>query len=162
MSDLVLDTGALADLLAQYFDSADRNNPMFYRTRWLPEDAVRTINRIVRVEGRYVVAASTLAFVEIVRKWDEIVAGRFRPEQMAAFLEDPPDWFAVEPLDEGLIPFFGQVPWRVTDSSRGSVPLEWTDVVHLATARSRERASLVTTDGRLQNAMAALNASIHY
>ena len=150
MTDLVLDTGPLADLLAQYFDAEDRNVPEFSGNRFLSREIARQINRIVRSDGRYVVTASTFAFVEVVRKWDEIVEGRFRPEQLAAFLDDPPDWFSVEPLDEDLIPSFGQVQWQVLDSNGSLRTLEWPDVVHLATVASRESARLVSSDRELQ------------
>lgn len=153
MTDLVLDTGALADVLAQYFQAEDRTTPQFQTSRFLPPETARQINRIVRGDGRYVVAASAMAFVELVRKWDEIVNGRFEPHQLAALLQEPPDWFSVEPVDEDLIPLFGQVPPEVPMPDGSVQPIEWPDAVHVATALSREEGSLVTSDRRLLQVM---------
>lgn len=151
MADLVLDVGALADLLAQCFQAEDWTKPQVQATHFLPSEASRQINRIVWGDGHYVVVASALAFVELARKWDAIVAGRFHPYQLAAFLQDPPDWFAVEPVDEDLIPLFGQVP-LVQE-------LEWPDAIHVATVLSRENGNLVTSDHNLGRAMELLEGS---
>jgi predicted nucleic acid-binding protein len=148
MGDLILDTGALADLLSQYFQSPDRNIPQFYQSRFLSSDAVRMINRIVQGNSRYIVAASTLGFVELVRKWDEIVRQRFSPVQIAAFIDSPPDWFSIEPMDERIVLLLGQVPPNVRVGTELK-PLEWTDAVHVATALSRDSSILVTTDQRM-------------
>ncbi|GAB4547152.1 MAG: hypothetical protein Kow0063_41780 [Anaerolineae bacterium] len=154
MADLVLDVGALADLLSQYFQAEDRTRPLFEPSRFLSSEIARQINRIVRDDGRYIVAASAMAFVELVRKWDEIVDQRFEPYQLAAFLQDPPDWFSLEPVDEDLIPLFGQVPPEVPMPDGSVQTLEWPDVIHAATALSREEADLITSDGRLLQVMA--------
>lgn len=47
MADLMLDTGALADLLAAYFSSPDRDIPTLTPTPFLPDMVVRQIARIV-------------------------------------------------------------------------------------------------------------------
>ncbi len=153
MTDLVLDTGALADVLAQYFQAEDRITPQFQTSRFLPPETARQINRIVHGNGRYIVAASAMAFVELAHKWDEIVAGRFQPHQLAALLQEPPDWFSVEPMDEDLIPVFGQVPPEVPMPDGSVQPIEWPDAVHAATAFSREEGDLVTSDQRLLQLM---------
>ena len=97
-----------------------------------------------------------MAFVELARKWDDIIAGRFLPYQLAAFIHAPPDWFSIEPLDEDLIPLFGQVPPEVLMPDGSVQPIEWPDAVHVATALSREEGRLVTSDRRLLQ----LNASV--
>jgi len=151
MADLVLDVGALADLLAQCFQAGDWTKPRVQTTHFLTSEDSRRINRIVWGDGRYVVVASAVAFAELARKWDEIVAGRFQPYQLAAFLQDPPDWFVVEPVDEDLIPLFGEVP--IVQK------LEWPDIIHAATVLSREEGNLVTSDRDLRQAMELLKGN---
>jgi hypothetical protein len=78
MPDIVLDTNALADFLAQYFGPAERGQAPFQSGGRLSLETIRPINRICRqygVDGSVtnLVIASSLAFVEIVRQWDEIV-----------------------------------------------------------------------------------------
>lgn len=154
MADLILDVGALTDLLAQYFRAEDRTAPRFRPSRFLSPQVTRHLNRIVRGDGRYVVAASAMAFVELVRKWDEIVAERFKPHHLAALIQAPPDWFSIEPVDAGLIPLFGLVPPEVSMPDGSVRPIEWPDAVHVATALSREEGALVTSDERLQQVIA--------
>lgn len=148
MADLVLDVGALADLLAQCFQTDDWTKPLVRASRFISRESTRQINRIVWEYRPYVVAASAMAFVELARKWDEIVAGRFRPDQLAIFLQDPPDWFVVEPVDEHLVFLLSQVPTMQE--------LEWPDAIHIATVLSREAGRLVTSDRDLGQAMELL------
>jgi hypothetical protein len=148
MADLVLDVGALADLLAQCFQSDDWTNPCIQPSQFIcPEDS-RQINRILEREGPYVVVASAMTFVELVRKWNEIVSERFQPHQMAVFLHDTPDWFVVEPIDEYLVLLLGDVP-LVQE-------LEWPDAIQVATVLSRETSTLITSDRNLLDAIALL------
>lgn len=150
MIDLVLDVGSLADVLRQCFQSDDYTRPSFCPSRFLSEETVRQLNQIVLADGRHVVAASVVAFVELARKWDQIVASDFAPYQLAAFLQSPPEWFTTEPLDETLLPAFGLVPSFVRMPDGTIQPIEWLDAIHLATALNRDRARLVTNDSRLQ------------
>lgn len=152
MSDLVLDTGPLADVLAQYFQIDDYISPSFVPSDSLSLDVVRQINRIVRMNGYYVVA-SAIAFVELTRKWSEIVQDRFTFVQLAAFLQSPPEWFVVAAVDEDLLPSFRYVPPFVTMPNGRTEQIEWTDAVHIATSLSRERCHLVTTDHRIQQVL---------
>ena len=149
MSDLILDTNVLADLLAQYFVLHNRTQPQFLPSKFLSPDAVRFINRVIRSEGKYIIGASVLAVVEIVRKWDDIVKGRFAPYQLAAFLESTPEWFVFEPMEQNIIYWFGKISAHVRMLDDSLLPIEWTDAIHAATALSRDNAILVTTDGRL-------------
>jgi len=146
MADLVLDTGALADLLAQYFNLEDRSNPKFLPSTFLTVEVTRLINHIVRISNSYIIVSSVMAVVEIVRKWDEIVAGRFYAYQLAAFLESPPEWFSFDPMDEDVILLFGQVPSVVLMPDNSVRSIEWTDAVHAATALGRDKGILVTAD----------------
>jgi hypothetical protein len=155
MADIVLDTDALADFLAQYFGPADRGRGRFAATQWLSEAAAREINRIRdRAAGgvlRDLVIASCLAFVEVVRKWDALAQDRFHPWQLKAFLQQPPEWFSVSPVDEDLVEYFLGVPAEVVMPGGKSEVVEWTDAVHVATVFSRGDASIFhTRDHRLR------------
>lgn len=165
MTDLVLDTNVLAEFLSQYFGPAERGRASFKCRQNLSSEAVRRINKI-RERGELedsvtsIVISSALAFVELVRQWDEIVRDRFEPHQLAAFLEQPPDWFSVAPLDEDLIEFFCDVPTQVAMAEGVLEPIEWTDAVHAATVFSRgDSCLIVTTDQRLRN-MACLHGRV--
>jgi hypothetical protein len=137
MADLVLDTDALADFLAQYFGTTRRGQGRFTDSDWLSVAAAREINRIrdsARGSLSDLVIASCLAFIEIVRKWDALAKQRFHPWQLKAFFQDPPEWFSVAPVDEDLVESFLDVPAQVRQQ-----PIEWTDAVHVATVFSRGR-----------------------
>jgi hypothetical protein len=159
MADIVLDTDALADFLAQYFGPADRGSNSFVAGKWLSERAARIINRVVRAShpgyspGSFVVA-STFAFLEIVRKWDQLLGEHVQPYQMRAFLEAPPQWFLVTAVDSTLVPFYCQLPAAVQMPDGSVKAIEWTDAIHVATAVSRDepdrpRCALATNDRRL-------------
>jgi hypothetical protein len=156
MPDIVLDSDALADFLAQYFGPANRGRGAFSASVWLSAEAAREINRICqRYHGgaplTYVVIASSLAFVEVVRKWDTMAQTRFHPWQLMAFLQEPPPWFSVAPLDEDLVEFFLDVPGEVEMPDHQRRPIEWTDAVHAATSFSRGDSCLLRTqDTRLR------------
>ena len=153
--DIVLDSDTLADFLAQYFGPTQRGLQLFQsQGRFSPETARRINSIVVRYMayeiGTTVVVASALAFVEIVRQWDEIVQDRFQSHQLAAFLEQPPDWFSIAPVDEDLVEFFCDVPAVVSMPDGTTQPVEWTDAVHAATVFSRGKTCLfATSDQRL-------------
>ena len=144
---MVLDVGALAELLIQYFQTDDRSRVRFRANTFLSPTDVKPLNRIVAGDGRqHVVVASAIAFVELTRKWDEIVSDLLQPHQLAAFLQATPDWFVVDPVDESLLPSLGLVPPEVTMPDGSTKPVEWIDAIHVATSLARENARLVTTD----------------
>jgi hypothetical protein len=143
MASIVLDTGRLADFLGQFFGPAQRGQVSFRRGDSLSEEAARAINAILRryhadEPSPYLVIASTLAFVEVARKWDRLAGGRFAPHQLKAFLVGPPPWFAVDPVDEDLVEFFFRLPADVLMEDGRPASIEWTDAVHAATALSRD------------------------
>jgi hypothetical protein len=155
MADLVLDTYALADFLAQFFGPTSRGQGRFTASDWLSEAAAREINRIrdqaTTGSLRDLVIASCLAFVEIARKWDALSKQRFQPWQMKAFLQVPPEWFSVAPVDEDLVESFLEVPAQVIMPGGQQMTVEWTDAVHVATVFSRtKRALLRSQDRRLR------------
>jgi hypothetical protein len=142
MSSITLDTGPLADFLGQFYGSAQRGSATFRRGDSLTEDAARAINAIVRAynrdePARALVFASTLAFAEIVRKWDALAGRRFQPHQLRAFVAAPPGWFAVDPVDESLVESFLQVPVSVRMGAH-LMNIEWADAIHVATALSHD------------------------
>jgi predicted nucleic acid-binding protein len=159
MPDVVLDTNILADLLAQFFGSAQRGHAPFVGRDKITRELARRTNRIVRWhdwnsniygdEERYPgkIVASTFAFVEIARKWTDIASGRFTVEQMASFVEQPPGWFVIEPVDENLVLTFCDVPTDVLTTRGQMRSLEWSDAVHVATAFGRgDDSFLAATD----------------
>lgn len=155
LRDVVLDTNVLSEFLAQFFGIADRGRQPFQARNAFSEACVRRVNQIVQRYTEteileHVVAASSLAFVEVVRQWDELMAGRIEPHQLAAFLEQPPDWFSVEPVDADLVEVFCDVPPTVWTLENQEFPVEWPDAVHAATALSRESCWFATSDKRLQ------------
>jgi hypothetical protein len=155
MADIVLDTDALADLLAQYFGHTDRGRGRFADSKWLSVAAAHEINRARDRAAvgvlRDLVIASCLAFVEVVRKWDVLAQGRFHPWQLKAFLQQPPEWFSVSPVDEDLVEYFLEVPAEVLMPGGKREVVEWTDAVHVATVLSRGDTSLFhTRDHRLR------------
>jgi len=147
MADIVLDTDGLADFLAQYFGPANRGVGRFMESEWLSHRAAQEINRIVdffRLDdwAKDHVIASTFAFMEIARKWDQLIQGRFRPYQLRALLNDPDEWFFIASVDTSLIEFFYQLPATVMMEGGNAEKLEWTDAVHVATALSRNEPGL--------------------
>ena len=158
-ANIVLDTAALAAVLSQYFSGEDRLQPEFRPDGRLSQQAVAALNLVVKGSGYRVVAASALAFVELARKWDEIVQTRFALHQLAAFIESPPEWFVVDPLDPDLMGVFCTIPRSVTMPNGSVQRLEWADVVHAATAVSRAPSVLVTGDRRLRALADALQST---
>jgi hypothetical protein len=159
MASIVLDTGPFADFLGQYFGPAQRGLLPFIGGWSLSEKAAGSINRIVRSfqaeePARYLVIASTFAFVEVARKWDRLADGRFQAYQLRAFLEAPPGWFSVDPVDEDLVEFFFRLPASVLMESGKPESIEWTDAVHAATTLSHDtshtRCLLAVEDQRIR------------
>jgi len=144
MADIVLDTNILSDFLGQYFSSRSRRVPVFHSQNSISAELAHGINQIVQqwddplidqYPGHLV--ASSLAFVEMSRKWQQVVRERFTVIQMAAFLEQPPDWFLIEPVDETLVSILCDVPADVNMINGESRSVEWTDAIHIATALIR-------------------------
>lgn len=148
-TNLTLDTGALSDFLTQYFASDRRDQPQFMRSGLLPSAVIWQMNRIAKGSGDAVVVASSLAFVELTKKWDNLVSGAFSVSQLAAFIENPPEWFVIDPIDNSILPFFARCPSAIISAKGQEEPIEWTDAVHIATALSRSPCFLVTTDQRI-------------
>lgn len=115
-------------------------------------DRFRRFEMGVEVDSPFaggLVIASAFAFVELCRKWEPMVDGRFSPIQLQGFLKDLPNWFSIAPVDETLLPYYANIPPRVFIRGEEKA-IEWCDAIHAATADSRgRRCLLATTDGRL-------------
>lgn len=170
MADVVLDTNVLADLLAQFFAGVTRVRPHFVKQNTVSRKLARKVNQIVRWHDPNLayeedeelppgkVVASTFAFVEIARGWTDIVRDRFQVYEMAAFIDQPPEWFVVEPVDENLVLEFCDVPPDILMADGRTRSLEWPDAVHVATAFGRgDNSLLATTDRELQRIEALQN-----
>lgn len=147
MADVVLDVGPLCDLLTQYFRAEDRNSLVFQPSEYFDKDICARINKIVHENGiRNVIATSAISFVELCRKWEQIAGDELSPFQLASFLNDPPDWFSIEPVDETLIQNFMDAPSDVRLPNGEVKPIEWIDAIHIATFLNRGEAILVAAD----------------
>jgi predicted nucleic acid-binding protein len=157
MADLILDTSVLGDFFEQFFSSlvANRGQGRFVEGTFLSQRAARELNRIVLLHSSQdlvstdLVIISPFAFIEMARRWDNIVSDRFSIDQVEAFSEQPPDWVSVATWDETLLPAFLDVPTHVWFKGE-SRAIEWTDAIHAATALARGDSNLLaTTDSRL-------------
>ncbi len=145
MTDIVFDTNVLAELLVQYYGDNVRDKGCFESKGFLNKDLVREMNRTVRRHAENdgssypgLLMASSFAFVEIARKFDEIAGGRFTTEQFAAFIEQPPEWFFIADVDASLFPHLNRLPREISLPNGNIKPLEWADAIHAATALSRD------------------------
>ena len=160
--DIVLDTNILSDLLVQYFSTDFHRSSKFYASQFISEATAREINLRVKWHSEEVdhfgdnvgaaglVIASTFAFVEIARQFDEISAGRYSLDQFRTFIEQPPNWFFAAAVDTTLARYLCQVPAYVRLAHGGYEPMEVADAIHVATALSRDRTLLAATDKRIR------------
>lgn len=160
MTDIIIDTNIPAELLSQYYGDEIQREGSFISKGFLNEQLVRRMNRIIKwvfsdddeFPPGYVVC-STLAFVEIARKFDEISVNRFTIQQMAAFIEQPPEWFIISSIDGSLFKYLNYLPGGVILNGQ-EAPIEWADAIHMATALSRDEPWLLAvTDSRMQATM---------
>jgi len=162
MTDIILDTNVLADLLAQYYGDEVRYGEVFESRGFLNPQLVRKLNKII---GWYkgtddsscpgLVVASSFAFVEIARKFDKIAGARFNLYQFAEFIDQPPEWFIISAVDTNLFFHLSKLPGQVQTHNNKFLPIEWADAIHMATATSRDKPWLLaSTDSRIQAAVA--------
>ncbi len=157
MQDIVLDTNILSEFLAQYFQQRRKSGYFSYHhietTDLLNHRVVKEIRGIIKAYDymrSHLVVASTFAFLEIAGKFAEVSGNRFTIEQFSGFIDQPPEWFWVAPLDESLFLELLRIPPYVTMPGGQLKNIEWADAIHLATALSRENCLLATTDTRLK------------
>lgn len=154
MNDIVLDTCFLGEFLIQYFSlfAANRGYGRFRQDGRISRDLARRLNQIResrRLEA--LVVASSFAFVELARSWDGMIAGRLTEAQLYAFINQPPEWFDIAPVDEDFVPYLFQVSKNVRVDGELH-PIELPDAIHVAATFSRGSESLLaTTDGRLRS-----------
>ena len=148
--DIVIDSDSLSEIMYQYFKQKT-NLEEFVVEGNLTTNTVNKLNSILywfqEKEGgtQGLIISSTFAFIEIARKFDQIVNGRFSIDQFAAFINSPPEWFSIEPLDNSISFYLLQIPTHV--SKKGTlIPLEWTDSIHIATTISRGDDSFLLTN----------------
>lgn len=161
----MLDSGHLVELLEQYYDE-NRANYGYGRFRsegLFSNKFTGRLNNIIRSrEGLHLgfVIASTFTFVEISRKWEEMVGNRFTEEQFYVFVREPPTWFNIAPVDDQLTPFFLNIP----NYNSKLEPIEWTDAICMATVLSRgddaSSATLATTDLKLKQMLIDLGREV--
>jgi len=160
MKDIVLDTNILADLLAQFYSSEFHKNGLFQASAILERPWVQHINSIIQWHTDYetllgdespgLVVASTFAFVEIARKFDDISHGRFTISQFQAFISQPPGWFFIASCDYALLEPLELLPASVALPNHKFKRIELADAIHAATSLSRDHSYLATTDSRLK------------
>ncbi len=167
MPDLVIDTCFLGDMLADCLPATSvfRTYGRFRQSSTLPPAICRKLDAIVGFhEERWdisgstvevtsdigVVVVSSFAFIELIRKWAEIVNNRFSPLELYTFLLDLPDWMSVAEVDEDMLPSYAEVPTDVWIDDNQE-PIELPDAVHVATVLSRGDDTLfATSDTRLR------------
>ena len=158
MFDVVLDTNVLADVIAAYYQQNIRFGGNFVEYETITDMLVTKLNEVLnnfRDYGTFekgVIIGSSFAFIELARQFTRISRGRFSIVQFRAFIESPPEWFIIYPLNGELFQYLNDLPNSVTMKDGSSLSLEWADTIHVATALSRdENCMIATTDGRLES-----------
>jgi hypothetical protein len=158
MTDIILDTNILADLLAQFYGNDFRINGYFKVEGHLNKDLTKRLNKIIKwhifnQEDDFpgLIVASSAAFVEIARQFELIANGRFSIVQLAAFIDQSPEWFSISGLDINLFYHLNRIPAQIKLQNGAIKPIEWIDAVHVATAMSRDEPWLLAvTDRRIR------------
>jgi hypothetical protein len=152
--DIVIDASCLCDVLDQYFSEkyAYYGYGEFKRNGKISKELASKLNQIMKSNSPIMygsVITPSFSFIEIARKWDEWVKNRFSIHKMYAFINEPPMWFNISPIDKELLSFFVYVP----NSNSKDQMIEWTDAIYFATTISRgdtKISTLVTSDEKLQ------------
>lgn len=169
LQDIVLDSNVLIDFLIQYYQNRWREKKYFGGTRAIEIASARRLNkfaaeRINALIRQYedsgasaLIIVSALAFVEIGSHAEEMIKGEspaieindFR-RFLSAFVDSPPEWFHIAPLDDSLFESLLAIPGKVELNPGDWKNIEWADSLHLATWKLRESAYFATCDRRLQ------------
>jgi predicted nucleic acid-binding protein len=152
LKDICVDTDILGELLGQYVHADRRLRFRAKGSGAISEDLALRINQNISAEFEGLVVASSMAFVELARKFDAITEGRVSVLQLAAFLEQHPKWFSVEPLTVEAMKEFVRLPTYAVQSGNELKPLEGCDNYHVAAMEARENCQLATNDSRLRDA----------
>jgi hypothetical protein len=154
--DIILDTNILSDFIDAYykFDVGVDGNFEDYKT--ISPKLCKLLNSILncyRFNGTLeegIVGASAFAFIEIARKFEIITELSYSIEKFKAFIESPPEWFVISPLNNDLFLHLNLLPANIQMQDGKILPLEWADTIHVATGLNRDDKCLVAvTDGRL-------------
>ena len=143
--EYVLDVNILKEVLRQY-DSKYPNKKLTL-VNGFDRNTIQSINRVIENEGyNGRIVASSFAFIEILNKISEISAGQYTLDKIRAFINQPPEWFIIEPIDIETCCHYFSIP-KFTSQNKG---IELADAIHLATAYQRgDKAIFVSTDHKL-------------
>lgn len=157
MGDICMDTNVLADFLTQYFSSHRISEFLVTESTHIRDVFCQRINSILYSHYRCqdtgdlslgLLVASSVAFVELARKFDSIFKGKVSISQFAAFINDPPVYFTIEPLGFDVLKQLIELP--AFCMIRGDIKgIETADNLHVATALVREHCVLAATDTKL-------------
>ncbi|MDD2598120.1 MAG: hypothetical protein PHO37_02685 [Kiritimatiellae bacterium] len=157
MADICMDTNILADFLKQYFSPRKITEFVVEESIHMHHNHCQRINTLLRSHYRYqdsgeppfgLLVASSVAFVELARKFDSIFKGQVTINQFAAFIDDPPPFFTIEPLGLDVLRQLVALPscCKIRGKHKG---IEAIDNLHAATACIREDCALAVTDAKL-------------
>jgi predicted nucleic acid-binding protein len=144
MKDIVCDTNITAEIIKQYYQANkfygfSENAIITHKLKYILNKKIYEPNT-----SGYIIASS-FAFIEIARKYKEIISDKIKVHQFMAFIQQPPEWFLIEPIDINLLEQLRALPPYNSENK----PIEWADAIHAATALNRENACFVTTDSKL-------------
>jgi predicted nucleic acid-binding protein len=145
MIECTIDTHILAEILMQY-SSAKPNLPLT-ETEFLTLKILSKVNQCI-LSGGFdgIVVASAFAFIEIINQFQNVSKGKFSLSKLIGLLNQPPDWFIVEPYSSETAKFLISVPkYNLLQEN-----VELADAIHVATAMQRgPQTYLATLDGVL-------------
>ncbi|MEP7317094.1 MAG: hypothetical protein ABI921_00075 [Panacibacter sp.] len=145
MIECTIDTHILAEILIKY--SALKPNSLFDENELLTSKILNKINTCIDSNGfEGVVIASTFAFIEIINQFQKVSKGMFNVSKLIGLLNQPPDWFIIEPYTKETAFYLISVPkYNLNHES-----VELADAIHVATAIQRgPNTFLATHDGVL-------------
>lgn len=138
--ECIVDTHILGDILCQF--NAAKPNQTLQESRFITRNIAKVLNQCVESEGYSgVVVSSTFAFIEILNKFEEISESRFGIERIIAILNQPPDWFIIEPFSLETNRKLILVP----KTNLAGESIELADAIHVATALQRGPSSFLAT-----------------
>jgi len=160
MADISMDTNVLADFLIQYFNTNTQSRFLLRESCHINENVCLRINSLLNSHYRYedtgeppfgLLIASSVAFVELARKFSIIFDSCVTISQFAAFIDSPPDFFTIEPLGFDALRHLIKLPsvCKLGGEYRG---IEAMDNLHVATVLVRENCVLAATDAKLRAA----------
>jgi hypothetical protein len=152
--DLVLDTHILNEFIAQYFENQVYSNGCIEEASFIDKNRAKRLNQIIeeyKAENTFshgLIVASVIGFIEIARKFKNIVQNRYSILQFRAFIEQSPPYFEIAPLEHSLSYHLFKIP-KAVYINKVKKPIELPDAIHCATYLSRDSAMLMTNDGRI-------------